>query len=340
MSTALMQLAGAGKRFGATTALHPITLAIEEGSAPIIAVAGESGSGKTTLASLMLGFTPPSLGEIRFRGEDITRMSRARRLAFRREVQAIFQDPFAVYNPFYRVDHALTEPLRLFGLAGSAREARAMMESACERVGLNPDDTLGRFPHQLSGGQRQRLMVARALLLRPSLLIADEPVSMIDASLRALVLGGLRRLNEELALPIVYITHDLTTAYHVADTVIVLYRGVVVEAGDAEAVIGHPRHPYTRLLVDSIPSPDPDLAWGGGRPLAETAANAPAPADGCPFRARCPDAMPRCAAALPPLFAATRRQAARCVLHDAAPRIAEEELGALLRIRSREESLP
>ncbi len=174
----------------------------------------------------------------------------------------MFQDPFAVYNPFYRVDHALTEPLHLFGLAGSRGEARAMMEAACTRVGLNPTDTLGRFPHQLSGGQRQRLMVARALLLRPKLLIADEPVSMIDASLRALVLGSLRALNAEMAIPILYITHDLTTAHHIADTIIVLYRGSVVEAGDAAAVIRSPRHPYTRLLVDSIPVAGPGSSVG------------------------------------------------------------------------------
>ena len=168
-------------------------------------------------------------------------------------MQAVFQDPFAAYNPFYRVDHALTEPLRLLGLVRSRHQAREMMEAACERVGLHPQDTLGRFPHQLSGGQRQRLMVARALLLRPKLLIADEPVSMIDASLRAIVLSSLRTLNTDLGIPILYITHDLTTAYHVANAIIVLYRGTIVEAGDAEAVIQNPQHPYTRLLVELDP---------------------------------------------------------------------------------------
>ena len=128
-----------------------------------------------------------------------------------------------------------------------------MMEAACERVGLHPEDTLGRFPHELSGGQRQRLMVARALLLRPKLLIADEPVSMIDASLRAIVLSSLRTLNTDLGIAILYITHDLTTAYHVANAIIVLYRGTIVEAGDAESVIQNPQHPYTRLLVELDP---------------------------------------------------------------------------------------
>ncbi len=250
MSPPLLELDAAGRRFGAVIALQPISLCIAGDSAPIVAVAGESGSGKTTLASLLLGFLPPSMGAIRYRGTDLDRLPRSGRRRFRKEVQAVFQDPFAVYNPFYRVDHALIEPLRLFGLARSWRDARDMMEQACQRVGLHPADTLGRFPHQLSGGQRQRLMVARALLLEPKLLIADEPVSMIDASLRALVLGSLRTLNSELAIPILYITHDLTTAYHIADTIIVLYRGAVVEAGDAATVIQQPQHPYTRLLIE------------------------------------------------------------------------------------------
>jgi len=331
----LVQLVGAGKRFGHVAALQPVTLSIDEDSAPIIAVAGESGSGKTTLASLLLGFLPTSMGEIRFRGKNIASLSRSQRLTFRREVQAIFQDPFAVYNPFYRVDHALLEPLRLLRLARSRQQAQEMMEAACERVGLHPEDTLGRFPHQLSGGQRQRLIVARALLLRPKLLIADEPVSMIDASLRALVLGSLRTLNTELAIPIFYITHDLATAYHVADTIVVLYRGTIVEAGETERVIQHPQHPYTRLLVDSIPSPDLDTPWGDGRPLSETFSKpAPTNAHGCPFVTRCPDAMPRCAEQPPPLYTPNPRQVARCFLHEGAPRFDESALSDLLRFRA------
>jgi oligopeptide/dipeptide ABC transporter ATP-binding protein len=328
-----IELAAAGKRFGALTALQPISLRIGQDNAPILAVAGESGSGKTTLASLLLGFLAPSEGEIRFRGENIAKLSAARRRNFRREVQAVFQDPFAAYNPFYRVDRALTEPLHLFGLVRSRREAREMMEAACERVGLHPQDTLGRFPHQLSGGQRQRLMVARALLLHPKLLIADEPVSMIDASLRAIVLGSLRTLNVDLGIPILYITHDLTTAYHIASAIIVLYRGTIVEAGDAESVIQNPQHPYTRLLVDSIPSPDLDTPWGNGRPLTNGVTGLiPASAGGCPFIARCPHAMPRCATQLPPLYAPSSRQAVRCVLHEDAPRFEEGGLSDLLHL--------
>lgn len=335
MTAPLIELAGAGKRFGRVTALQPISLGIEQDNAPILAVAGESGSGKTTLASLLLGFVAPSEGEIRYRGENIGKLPAAKRRQFRREVQAVFQDPFAAYNPFYRVDHALVEPLRLFGLVRSRDEAREMMEAACERVGLHPQDTLGRFPHELSGGQRQRLMVARALLLRPKLLIADEPVSMIDASLRAVVLNSLRTLNTDLGIPILYITHDLTTAYHVANAIIVLYRGTIVEAGDAESVIQNPQHPYTQLLVDSIPSPDLETPWGNGRPLSDGFATpAPVSAGGCSFVARCPHALPRCATQLPPLYAPNPSQAVRCVLHEDAPRFAEAGLSELLHLNA------
>ncbi len=336
MTAPLIELAAAGKRFGAVTALQPISLGIEQDNAPILAVAGESGSGKTTLASLLLGFVAPSEGEIRFRGENIAKLPG--RQAPRLSARGTGRLPGPVSPPTTRSIGSitrLTEPLRLLGLVRSRHQAREMMEAACERVGLHPQDTLGRFPHQLSGGQRQRLMVARALLLRPKLLIADEPVSMIDASLRAIVLGSLRSLNIELGISILYITHDLTTAYHVANAIIVLYRGTVVEAGDAEAVIQNPQHPYTRLLVDSIPSPDLETPWGNGRPLADSFATpAPASAVGCPFVARCPHAMPRCSAQLPPLFAPNPHQAVRCVLHEDAPRFAEAGLGDLLHLNA------
>lgn len=312
MSAPLIELDGVAKRYGDTVALDRLSLRLDAGRAPIIAVAGESGSGKTTLASLLLGFVEPSEGEIRYGGAPLAKLGRAEKRAYRREVQAVFQDPFAVYNPFYRVDHALTEPLKLFGLARSTKQARAMLEEACARVGLHPEDTLGRFPHQLSGGQRQRLMVARAMMLKPRLLVADEPVSMIDASLRALVLGSLRTLNRELGVPIVYITHDLTTAYHIADIVLILYRGRLVEAGSAEAVIEAPQHPYTRLLVGSIPWPDLAIRWGRDEPILKEDGHATG--DGCVFRGRCPRAMASCASAPPPLYATDRGRVVRCFL--------------------------
>jgi len=246
----------------AKVALNNFSLTLDEDKPTILTVAGESGSGKTTLAMLVLGFITPTTGEILYKGQNITTLRGPDRIAYRREVQAVFQDPFAVFNPFYTVDHLLTVPIRQFKLARSGKEARAKMDEALTAVGLRPEDVLGRFPHQLSGGQRQRINVARALLLKPRLLIADEPVSMVDASLRANILESLKKLHRDYGVTIIYITHDLTTAYHVADSITVLYRGDVVEKGDVETVIRNPQHSYTQLLVDSIPWPNLDQKWG------------------------------------------------------------------------------
>jgi ABC-type oligopeptide transport system ATPase subunit len=255
----------------ATVALKEYSLTLPEDNPSILTVAGESGSGKTTLAMLLLGFITPTTGEIIYRGKNIRSLEGKEKLAYRKEVQAVFQDPFAVFNPFYTVDHLLTVPIRQFKLAKSGRDARDKMDEALNSVGLRPEDVLGRFPHQLSGGQRQRINVARALLLKPRLLIADEPVSMVDASLRANILESLRNLHRDHGVTIIYITHDLTTAYHVADNIVVLYKGDVVESGDVESVIRNPQHSYTRLLVDSIPWPDLNKKWGDPLKPRETA---------------------------------------------------------------------
>src|SRR6476660_3076552 len=214
-----------------TTALNDISLKLETEQPTILTVAGESGSGKTTLAMLLLGFITPTSGQILYKGQDISRLRGNDRMTFRREVQAVFQDPFAVFNPFYTVDHLLSVPIAKFKLAKSKSDAREKMIEALTAVGLRPEDILGRFPHQLSGGQRQRINVARALVLRPRLLVADEPVSMVDASLRANILETLRTLQKNYGVSIIYITHDLTTAYHIAKSIVVLYRGEVMEAG-------------------------------------------------------------------------------------------------------------
>jgi peptide/nickel transport system ATP-binding protein len=200
------------------------------------------------------------------------------------------------------VDNLLSIPIKNFNLAKRKEESRELMEQALTRVGLRPEETLGRYPHQLSGGQRQRIALARALILQPKLLIADEPVSMVDASLRATLLRSLRTLNQELEIPILYITHDLTTAYHISDHIMILYHGSVMEAGDVETIITDPKHPYTQLLVSSIPWPDPERRWGDeDRPLPRGMAfdeHAP----GCKFGMRCPYAGERCAEERPPLF--------------------------------------
>ena len=210
---------------------------------------------------MILGFEKPTSGRVLYRGQDIARLSGARARKYRSEVQAIFQDPYGSFNPFYKVDRTLAQPLVTFGLATGRREVYARMQEACEAVGLDAREILGRFPHELSGGQRQRLMVARALLLRPKLIVADEPVSMVDASMRMTILASMQQLKTAHGISIIYITHDLATAYHVADYVLVLHEGRLVEAGPADEVIEHPAHPYTRSLVDSIPWPDPDRRW-------------------------------------------------------------------------------
>ncbi len=245
----------------AKTALAPCSFRLGGDEPRIVAIVGQSGSGKTTLARIILGFESPTSGEVRYRGEDLARMPAAASQQFRREVQAIFQDPYGSFNPFYKVDRTLAQPLVTFGLAAGRRAIYAAMEQACSAVGLNAGEILGRFPHELSGGQRQRLMVARALLLRPKLIVADEPVSMVDASLRMTILANMQQLKTEHGISVVYITHDLATAYHVADYVLVLHEGHIVEAGAASEVIEHPAHPYTQSLVDAIPWPDPARRW-------------------------------------------------------------------------------
>jgi peptide/nickel transport system ATP-binding protein len=254
---------GGGGLFGQrqVVALKDFSLALDSDTPSITAVVGESGSGKTTMARVVLGLESPSSGRVLYQGKDLHRLDRREWREFRRSVQAIFQDPFGVYNSFYKVDHVLTTPLRKFRLAHSADEERHMIEQALRAVGLKPEDTLGRYPHQLSGGQRQRTMVARTLLLRPRLIVADEPVSMIDASLRATVLDNLLQLKRAFGISLIYITHDLTTAYQISDRIVVLYRGEVVEEGIPEQIVNHPRHRYTRLLIHSIPEPDPERAW-------------------------------------------------------------------------------
>lgn len=246
----------------AKTALAGVTLRLPADEPHILAVVGESGSGKTTLTRLLLGLLAPTRGRVVWRGRDVATLDGAERLAYRKDVQAVFQDPFGAYNPAYRVDRMLLLPALRFGLARDEAEARALAESALSAVGLRPADTLGRFPHQLSGGQRQRLMVARAVMLKPRVLIADEPVSMVDASLRATILESLYRLRHDAGMSLVYVTHDLTTAYQIADSVVVMRNGEIVEQGETEQVIRAPRHAYTRELMAALPPPDPTIDWG------------------------------------------------------------------------------
>lgn len=264
-SEPLLRFENVRKDYGMVTALHPMSFTLQGDTPQIISIVGQSGSGKSTMGSIMLGFNPPSQGRVLFEGQDVQKMSVSQSLDFRKNVQAVFQDPYACFNPFYRVDHALKFPFKQFGLAKSQAHTQRAMEEACQAVGLDPGLVLSRYPHQLSGGQRQRLIVARALMLSPKLLIADEPVSMVDASLRASILSNIYDLKDKYGISILYITHDLATAYHVSDYVMVLFKGHVVEAGPPREVIGAPQHPYTQLLIDSIPWPDLHRSWGDGR---------------------------------------------------------------------------
>jgi oligopeptide/dipeptide ABC transporter ATP-binding protein len=317
-------------RKSSTLALDGFSLSVGGERPSITALAGESGSGKTTAGLLLLGFLAPTRGEILYRGNVLHRMSRREWYAFRREVQAIFQDPFAAYNPFYRVDHILKASIARFHLTKSKAERQALMEQALLGVGLRPEEILGRYPHQLSGGQRQRIIVARALVLRPQLIIADEPVSMVDASLRATILESLCALNKNLGISILYITHDLTTAYHISDDIVVLYQGSVTEGGDVELVIKDPQHPYTQLLVGSIPWPDPDLRWSREQIPIPRPVLAIGTKRGCKFAPRCPFVMSMCRESPPPLFRTADCRAAACYLYRDAPVIKGNEIGQVL----------
>jgi peptide/nickel transport system ATP-binding protein len=317
--------AGAGlRRRHVTVALEDFGLSLSAERPTITAVAGESGSGKTTLARLLLGIIPPTRGEIRYQGKLLGAMSAAEWRTFRREVQAIFQDPFEVYNPFYKVDHVLTTPIAKFRLASGRAATRDLIEQAVRAVGLRPEETLGRYPHQLSGGQRQRVMIARALVLKPRIILADEPVSMVDASLRATILESLLALQQERRISILYITHDLTTAYQLCEKIVILYQGQVVEVGDVEPVIKRPQHPYTQLLVNSIPLPDPARRWAVGQATADDASSRASA--GCRFAGRCPVVMAHCWERRPPLFQLDPRRATACWRHEGAPETGSAEM--------------
>ncbi len=294
-------------------AVDDVSLSIDEDEPQITTIAGESGSGKTTLARLLMGTIRPSDGTMYYRGKDFTKLSRRESWKFKQEVQSIYQDPFGSYNPFYKVDHVLETPINRFKLATSRQAKRSMIEDALAMVGLQPGDTLGRFPHQLSGGQRQRIMVARALLIKPRLILADEPVSMVDASLRATILDSIRRLNREIGISVIYITHDLTTALQISDNILVMYRGSVVESGAVERVILEPKHPYTQLLIESIPQPDPDNKWGDEPPGARFEDFSSM--FGCKFADRCPHVMEMCGEEQPPSFQLEQHRQAQCYLY-------------------------
>ncbi len=278
----------------------------------VLGVVGESGCGKSTLARAMLGLVAPAAGEVSLGGAAV--MGRSGLAELRRRVQMIFQDPYQTLNPRQRVQAIVTEPLLVQGIGRSEHETR--VRRALEDVGMSPDRYLDRYPHQLSGGQRQRVAIAAALVLEPEGLICDEPVSMLDASVRAQILGVLLELQKRRELALIFITHDLSLAWSLCERIAVMYLGRIVEQGSAVDVIERPRHPYTEALVAAVPVP---AASGGrrGEPLGGELPDPTAIPSGCSFHPRCPKRFAPCDSVEPALVAAGgREQLAACLLHD------------------------
>ncbi len=234
-------------------AVKSVSFALAAGKPEIFTVIGESGSGKSTLARMILGVHRPSAGTIRLDGEDVAAIARR---AFMGKVQPIFQNPFEAFNPLKRIDRYLFMTAARFGGAAGKAAVEEAADAALKQVGLSLTEIRGRFPHELSGGQLQRVAIARALVARPRLIVADEPVSMVDASLRMSIVNLFGKLRDALGLSIIYITHDLATAYYISDRLIIMQKGAVVEEGDARAVLSAPKHPYSQQLRAAVLTPD------------------------------------------------------------------------------------
>ena len=277
-------------------ALSGVSFSLQAGRT--LAVVGESGSGKSTLARLLTLIENPTAGALLIDGEDVAHASAAKRKGLRREIQIVFQNPYGSLNPRQTIGKALEEPLLVNTRLGAA-ERKAEALSIMAKVGLRPE-FYHRYPHMFSGGQRQRIAIARALMLKPKILVLDEPVSALDVSIRAQALNLLASLQEEFALAYVFVSHDLSVVRHIADEVMVIYLGHAVELGQRDAIFMTPQHPYTRALLSATPVADPaarrERIVLSGEPPSPFA-----PPPGCPFNPRCPQAFDRCRAEMPPL---------------------------------------
>lgn len=286
--------------FGTKRGIHAVedaSLALYPGR--VTALVGESGSGKTTIARMLAGVYAPTSGTMRFQGQPITLRGGKALRDYRQHVQLVFQDPFGSINPVHSIRYTLSRPLRVYGHIKNGAEETEQMLTLLKKVSLHPaDQFILKYPHQLSGGQRQRVSIARALAAQPEVLLADEPVSMLDVSIRLDILGLLARLREEEHLAMLYITHDIASARYFADETFVLYAGQMVEGGPSEEVTQQPKHPYTQLLLSASPDPNRIGSEGNGlQALPQRRGEIPSlitPPSGCRFHPRCPHAMEVC----------------------------------------------
>ncbi len=293
-------------------AVDGVSLVLEPGQ--VLALVGESGCGKSTLALMLAGLEKPSEGQVLYEGEDIARFDHTRLKALHRRIQVVLQDPYESLNPTMSVGQLVAEPLQIHGLAGDRAALADQVFRVLEAVGLTPAaDFVDRRPHQLSGWQRQRVAIACALVLEPALLVADEPVSMLDASIRAGILNLLAALRRERQIGVLFVTHDLAAAACLADQVAVMYLGRIVEEGPIQAVLGAPRHPYTRALLEAMPTANPRQRRPRALLAGETPGSGQIPS-GCRFHPRCPLVLPSCSQLDPPLVATGPGHQAACLL--------------------------
>lgn len=293
-------------------AVDGVTFDLPAGST--LGVVGESGCGKSTTARAIVGLMPPTAGKIRFAGEDLDAANRRQMQRQRPQVQMIFQDPFATLNPRIRVGAAIREPLDIHGLGSGRADRERQVGEMLRQVGLD-DSAMQRFPHEFSGGQRQRIGIARALILNPKLIIADEPVSALDVSVQAQILNLLQDLQRELGLSYLFISHDLGVVKHMCDQVAVMYLGRIVEQAPRDELFAEPKHPYTKLLMQSIPVAHPNQRRRGRRQNGEPP-NPFALPTGCHFRPRCPWADAKCREVTPAYEAAGGSHGVACHHHE------------------------
>jgi len=280
------------KQVGAVHAVDGVSFDINEGET--FGLVGESGCGKSTLARVLTRLHEPTSGTVRFRGQDISRLGRGDLKPLRRDLQMIFQDPYSSLNPRKTVGSIIGEPFAIHGLLPGAGERKRAVQDLMEQVGLNPEH-YNRFPHEFSGGQRQRIGVARAIALKPKLIVADEPVSALDVSIQAQILNLLKDLQRELNLTIVFIAHDLSVVRYMCDRIAVMYLGKIVELADSESLYAHPRHPYTGALMSAVPVPSPGQTLKRkGRVLRGDVPSPTNPPPACRFHTRCPKCQELC----------------------------------------------